>query len=193
MFSFSQIKKYLLNIMDNIQEQVSKTILTKAYKELHDNPISNIGCTIGLRNEDDIYTWKCSLMGPKDSPYKNGLFKLLIKFPKTFPMEGPEVLFETPIYHLNVNHVKTEESLGHCCISTANFWTPDSSIHDLLVSIFALFLEANPDSAYGIDRKIEFEKDRNTYDMKARYFTKKYAIAGKSYKNLNNWDFTMNE
>ena len=177
--------------MADIQEQVSKTILTKAYKQIHDNPISNIGCTIGLR-DDDIYTWKFSLMGPKDSPYKDGFFKLLIKFPKTFPMQGPEVIFETPIYHLNVNPVKSDESLGHCCISTANFWTPDSSIQDLLVSIFALFLAANPDSAYGIDRKIEFEKNRDIYDMKAEHFTKIYAIPNVSYKNMNNWDFTFN-
>ena len=178
--------------MANINEQVSTALLTKAYKELRAKPISNIGCTVGLRNENDIYTWKCSLMGPKDSPYKNGLFKLLIKFPKTYPMEGPEVIFETPIYHLNVNPVKSNEALGHCCISTANFWNPDTSIHDLLVSIFALFLAANPDSAYGIDRKKEFEEHRETYDMKAKYFTKKYAT-GASYKNLNNWDFTMDQ
>ena len=132
-------------------------------------------------------------MGPKDSPYKNGFFKLLIKFLKTFPKEKPEVIFETPIYHLNVNPVKSDESLGHCCISTANFWTPDTSIHDLLVSIFALFLAANPNNAYGLERKIEFEKNRETYDSKAQYFTKKYAKIGISYKNLNNWDFTMNE
>ena len=176
--------------MDSIEEQLSKAILTKAFKNIHDDPLSNIGCTVGLIDEDDIYNWKCSLIGPNDSPYKGGFFRLYIKFSKKFPKEGPEVIFDTPIYHLNVNPIQQEEPLGHCCISTVNFWTPDTSIEDLLVSIFALFYAANADSAYGIDIKKEFLDDNSLYRKKARYFTKKYAIPSVNSKNLTKWDFS---
>ena len=175
-----------------MEEQISRMILTKAYKTLNENPLPNIGATVGLVNEKDIYNWKCSLIGPNDSPYKNGFFRLFIKFPKDYPVKGPEVIFDTPIYHLNVNPVKGEQALGHCCINTINFWTPDTSIEDLLVSIFALFYAANPESPFGLHIKQEFEQDRNKYDTKAKYFTEKYAIPSFSSKNLDRWDFTYN-
>ena len=39
------------------------------------NPIANIPITIGY-DEDDIFIWKITLLGPKDTPYKDGLFFL---------------------------------------------------------------------------------------------------------------------
>ena len=178
--------------MSSIEEQISKTILSKAFKNYHDNPLSNIGLTVALIDEDDIYNWKCSLMGPNDSPYKGGFFRLFIKFQKTFPMTGPEVTFDTPIYHLNINPVKGMEPLGHCCISTVNFWTPDTSLEDLLVSIFALFYAGNPDSAYGLDIKKEYIYNRELYNKKVKYFIQKYAHSSVSSKDMIKWDFNYN-
>ena len=176
----------------SIVEKTSETILSRTYRKLHDNPLTNIGCTVALVNEN-IYHWKCSLIGPNDSIYKKGLFRLFIKFPKDFPFSGPEVIFDTPIYHLNVNPKKGKEPLGHICLSTINFWTPDSSIEDLLVSIFALFYVANSDSPYGIKIKEEFEKNRKLYDYKAEFFTKKYAVPKKASDRLDKWDFSIND
>ena len=176
----------------NTDEQMTKLILTKYFKKLSENPNPNIGLTVGLEDENDIYNWTCSLIGPNDSPYKGGYFKLSIQFPKNYPKEGPEVVFDTPIYHLNVNPVSSEKPLGHVCISTINFWEPDRPIEDILVSIFALFNAANPDSAFGLDYQIEFNKNRDLYDKKAKYFTKKYAN-DEPPKNLKKWDFTLGE
>ena len=97
------------------------------YLELKDNPISNCGVTVGLINENSYDDWKISLTGPKDTPYKNGLFSLNIHFPPEYPNKAPEVFFVTPIYHLNVNPTVPrnpgDESLGHVCISTLNCGT----------------------------------------------------------------------
>ena len=122
--------------MGDVDEQISSTILVKSYKRFKDHPLTNIGCTIGLMNKTDIYSWKCTLMRPNDTPFKGGLFQLSIKFPKNFPIGGPMVIFDTPIYHMNINPIQGEKPLGYCCISTVNFWTPDTSIEDLLNSIF---------------------------------------------------------
>lgn len=183
--------------MSDIERQISQTILTKALKKYQDNPLVNLSCTVGLINQDDIYNWKCTMIGPNDSPYKGGFFQIFIKFPENFPTGRPEVIFNTPIFHLNVNPVKQEEeALGHCCISTINFWTPDTSIEDIFVSVFALFYAANVDSAYlGYGRDVinEFIKDKKSYDERVKYFTKKYA--NKNYKNeqTQRWDFTYNK
>ena len=182
--------------MSEIEKTISSTILSKTFKNIKDNPLNTIGCTIGLIDEKNIYNWKCTLRGPNDSPYKGGYFQLYLKFPFNFPKEGPEVIFRTPIFHLNVNPVKTkDQELGHCCVSVINFWNPDTSIEDLLVAIFALFYKANAESAYrgyGDETINEFDNNRDAYNEKVAYFTRKYANGiYKPPKDLTRWDFTM--
>ena len=182
--------------MSNIDEKISSTILMKTLKRLMQNPLTNIGCTVGLVDKHDIYNWKCTLSGPNDSPYRGGLFKLFIKFDKNFPIVGPVVIFDTPIYHMNINPIQGDKPLGYCCISTVNFWTPDTSIEDLLNSIFGLFYVANEDGAYGLDYKDEFRNRRDIYDKKAKYFTKKFSIdnlVSTKEKNLTRWTFDVGD
>ena len=182
--------------MSNIDEEISLILLMKTFKRLMNNPLTNIGCTVGLVNKNDIYNWKCTLSGPNDSPYKGGLFKLFIKFDKSFPTVGPIVIFDTPIYHMNINPVQSDKPLGYCCISTVNFWTPDTSIEDLLNSIFGLFYVANEDGAYGLDYKDEYRNRRDIYNKKAKYFTKKYSIdkmVSSKELNLTRWTFDVGD
>ena len=177
-----------------IEEQISSTIISKTLKNLKEQPLTNIGCTVGLVDKNNIYKWRCTLMGPSDSPYKGGFFKIFITFPKNFPKEGPEVVFHTPIFHLNVNPVRTQNQLlGHCCVSTINFWKPDTSIEDLLVSLFALFYATNEDSAYlgyGTDIIKEFKENRKAYNERVKYFTAKYASGKYKVTETERWDFT---
>ena len=183
--------------MSEIEAQISSTILSKTFKNIKDHPLTNIGCTVGLINKENIYNWKCTLMGPIDSPYKGGFFQIYIKFPINFPKEGPEVIFKTPIFHLNVNPVKTKSQLlGHCCVSTINFWSPDTSIEDLLVSIFGLFYATNEESAYlgyGKDVIDEFKYNKEAYNERVKYFTQKYANGKYKSKETERWDFTYNK
>ena len=181
--------------MSDIDEQISLTILRRALRYFTNNPLKNIGCTVGMVG-NDIYTWKCTLSGPNDTPYKGGIFKLFIKFDKTFPVKGPEVIFDTPIYHMNINPTQGQQPLGHCCVSTVNFWTPDTSIEDLLNSIFGLFYVANVEGAYGLNYQDEYINRNQLYNKKVRYFTKKYCIddvVSSQKKGLTKWDFSVGD
>ena len=171
------------------------------YKELNSNPITNCGVTVGLVNENCYDDWKITLIPPKDTSYKGGLFFLKIHFPEDYPKSAPEVYFITPIYHMNVNPCapkeKGDESLGHVCISTLNWWKPEKRMRQVLLDIYSLFYMANPNSAYGLSRAKEYIKEKDTYEEKIRNFTKKYASAKKSYNNQNkfdrdkDWDFNL--
>ena len=183
--------------MTDIDSQISYTILLKQFKKLRDEPLINIGCTVGLEKSDDIYNWKCTIDGPRDSPYKDGTFIIFIKFHKNFPTVGPKVIFDTPIYHLNINPTQnSKDPLGFCCINTVNFWTPDTSIEDLINSIFGLFYVANEDGAYGLEYKDEFRHKRELYNKKVRYFTQKFAgdnrVSSKEL-NLTKWNFDVRD
>ena len=173
--------------------------IKEEYNDINKNPIANIGVSVGLPNEDNIFEWQCTLMGPSDTSYANGLFYLKIKFPENYPEKAPEVCFKNPIYHVNINPRKPTfqgpgaEGLGHVCISTLNWWEPKYKMKEVLTNIFGLFYMGNPDSPYGLDRADEFRNNRALYEEKVKYFTKKYAdprVAGKEYDT--DWDFTYN-
>ena len=167
------------------------------FEDLNNNPATNIGASVGLVDEDNIFEWKCTLTGPKGTSYANGIFFLKIKFPDDYPDNPPEVAFKTPIYHININPHKLDqegaESLGHVCISTLNWWKEKpTTMREVLKEIFTLFFLANPESPYGLDRGDEFRFNRAVYKEKAKYFTDKYANPTKPQKEYNtDWDFSI--
>ena len=170
----------------------------KEFREISTNPIPNCGITVGLIDEKNFYDWTVTLIGPKDTSYKGGLFHLNVHFPPDYPNKPPEVFFVTPIYHVNVNPTASNEeggeALGHVCISTLNWWKPEYKMKEVLTNIYSLFYMANPDSAYGLGRAKEYKEDRETYEEKAKYFTQKYAKYTKCNKKIDrnqNWDFNL--
>ena len=171
--------------------------IIKEYKDINRNPIANCGVTVGLFDEGNFKKWRVSLLGPKDTSYRGGLFYLSINFPEDYPKKAPEVCFITPIYHVNVNPkaptFEGAENLGHVCISTLNWWKPEYTMREVLTNIFALFYLGNPDSPYGLDRADEFRNNRSLYEEKIKKFTKIYANPMKGYKEYpkgQNWNFS---
>jgi len=166
------------------------------YNQIRQNPNQNIGVTVGLINDDDIFHWKVTLIGPKDTSYRGGIFILHIHFPDDYPNSKPEVNFITPIYHVNVNPNKSNipgsEPLGHVCISTLNWWKPEYKMIEVLTNIFGLFYMANPQSPYGLERATELQNNRALHEKKIKFFTKKYANPGHSKiekQYTDSWDF----
>ena len=162
----------------------------------------NCGITVGLVDEksDNAYdNWRITLLGPKDTPYSGGLFFMNVHFPPDYPNKAPEVYFLTPIYHVNVNPCapknEGDESLGHVCISTLNWWKPEYKMKEVLLNIYSLFYMHNPDSPYGIDRAKEYKQNIKLYEEKAKFFTKKYAGRhnktnyNQNYERTKDWDF----
>ena len=170
-------------------------IITEEYKKLTADPLVTFGITIGLFNEDNIFEWKCTILGPKDTCYKGGLFFLKINFPFDYPNSKPEIVFLTPIYHLNVLYANTQKHpLGHICVNTLNEWKPGNSIIAILPELFTLMHKNNPESPYDDfkhTRKNEFINNRPLFEKKAAFFTKKYALSNTIPKEYRNgWDFT---
>ena len=155
--------------------------ITEEYKALNRSPLVNFGITVGLYDEDNIFEWKCTILGPKDTYYKGGLFYLKILFPNDYPNTKPEIVFLTPIYHLNVKYfVSPNQPLGHICVNTLNQWNPGDSIKKILPELFTLMHQNNPDSPYddGCNSR------RNEYVNNRELFKKKQDISQKSMQHL---------
>ena len=152
--------------------------IIQEYEDLKENPILNCGLYVFLLDQN-IYEWIFTILGPKDTSYRGGIFLLKAIFPQNYPKQAPDVSFITPIYHLNVNPkfpiILGSENLGHICLSTLNWWKEEYKMREVLTNIFALFYMANPESPYGLDRAKEFLENRALYEKKIKYFTKKYA------------------
>ena len=123
---------------------------------------------------------------------------MYVEFPDDYPTNPPKVVFITPIYHLNINPYKSNipgaEPLGQVSISTLYLWKPEYTIEELLTNIFCLLYNPNPDSPYGLDRAYEFRTNRQLYEDKIKYFTKKYAnpLSHWTKKYEESWDFSYN-
>ena len=179
--------------------------LYKEYNDLNDinknsfDLMSNFGFTVGKVN-NDIYKWRFSLIGPSDTPYADGCFILNLIFPKEYPKYAPEMTFLTPIYHPNVNCRNNKkiggESLGHVSVNFLKNWKTETTVREMITKLYSIFYWPNSESGYSSIIMDEIKKNRPLYDLKAKYFTQKYA----NIKNKENvefydetWDFTCNE
>jgi len=171
--------------------------IIEEFKDLTRNPISNCGITISLQNEN-YRLWNVSILGPKDTSYRGGLFFMNVKFPEEYPLKPPEVYYVTPIYHLNVNPRAPRSSedipLGNISLSILSWWKPEYKMREVFINIFGLFYKANPESPYGLDRAEEFRENRVIYEEKIKVFTKKYANpmkTNKKYSRTEDWNFEV--
>ena len=69
--------------------------------EMQTEPPAN--CTAGPININDLYNWQATIIGPCNSPYTGGIFKLNVTFTGKYPFKPPKIKFLTKIYHPNIN------------------------------------------------------------------------------------------
>jgi len=149
--------------------------LTRELRELLRNPPEN--CSAGPVNKKNMTVWNGTIIGPTDSPYENGIFKLKITFPEQYPFKAPKVYFETKIYHPNIN------KHGEICLDVLkDQWSPALSTSKLLLSISALLTDPNPDDPLVSEAANLYKNDRKEYDRVAKEWTEKYANYENSFK-----------
>ena len=147
---------------------MSQKRLQKEFQEFTNNPPEN--CEGGPENENDLYKWNLTLMGPSDSPFEGGVFNLSVEFPKDYPFKPPKCTFQTRIYHPNIN------SNGSICLDILkDQWSPALTISKVLLSISSLLTDANPDDPLVPEIATIYKNDRAKYEATAREWTKKYA------------------
>jgi ubiquitin-conjugating enzyme E2 D len=137
-------------------------------KEMINNPPAN--CSAGPIDDNDIYSWQATIMGPEDSPYQNGLFYLKIDFPQDYPFKSPKIRFVTKIYHCNIN-----SSGGICLDILKDQWSPALTISKVLLSICSMMDDANPDDPLVPEIANLLRKNKKLHDENASEWTLKYA------------------
>lgn len=143
--------------------------LQREVADLKKDPPSN--CSAGPIGED-LYHWEGFIMGPDDSPYAGGLFRLRIDFPADYPYKPPKVVFTTRIYHPNIH------SSGAICLDILkDKWSPALTVGKILLSICSLLTDANPSDPLVPEIARQYESNRAAFDETARIWTWQYASA----------------
>jgi ubiquitin-conjugating enzyme E2 A len=118
-----------------------------------------------IENPTDIMTWNATITGPSDSPYENGVFKLLIRFNEEYPVKPPSVKYQTPMFHPNIYRD------GKICVDILQAeWTPAQNVRTILLSVMSLLTDPNPSSPANRDAAILYSTNKKEYDIKVREF-----------------------
>ncbi|OWF48757.1 ubiquitin-conjugating enzyme E2 N [Mizuhopecten yessoensis] len=142
--------------------------IIKETQRLMQEPVSGI---TALPDENNARYFHVTVIGPKESPYENGTFKLELFLPEEYPMSAPKVRFLTKIYHPNI------DKLGRICLDILkDKWSPALQIRTVLLSIQALLSAPNPDDPLANEVADAWKSDESQAIETAKAWTQKHAI-----------------
>ena len=132
----------------------SKTIMriTSEIMSIKNNLPTSWDSSIILRYCENVNLLKFIIVGPKDTPYHNGLFEFHCYFPDTYPAKPPHILIETTNggkFRFNPNLYAN----GKVCLSLLGTWSGEkgeswqpklSTFLQILISIQSLILVKDP-------------------------------------------------
>ncbi|EGC32071.1 hypothetical protein DICPUDRAFT_11209, partial [Dictyostelium purpureum] len=124
--------------------------------------------------ENRINSLEAIIVGPQETPYDNGIFKLEISLPNRYPLEPPQIKFTTPIYHPNI------DSNGRICLDILNMppkgeWKPSLNLSTVLTSIRLLMSTPNPYDPLMNDINEVFKNNYNQFFKTAKQWTTRHA------------------
>ncbi|CAD5213725.1 unnamed protein product [Bursaphelenchus okinawaensis] len=127
-------------------------------------------CKIIEINEQNFLNWTLLLLPQKD-PYSKGAFRIQVTFPAEYPFKPPKIVFNTQIYHPNVDE-KGQVCLG---IVLPENWKPATKIVQVVHELLDLICEPELDHPLRSELAEEFRQDKKKFFKTAEDFTKKHA------------------
>lgn len=123
---------------------------------------------------DATDVFEAAITGASGTPYEGGTFKLSIRIPERYPFEAPVAVFQTPVYHPNV------DSTGRICLDVLQMppkgrWRPSMNIKLVLLSLHTLLAEPNPDDPLVPELADQFKYQRELFNRLAAEHTKRHA------------------
>merc|ERR1712170_305149 len=121
-------------------------------------------------DESNILVWN-GLIVPENPPFNKGAFRIRIEFPAEYPFKPPKIIFQTKIYHPNI------DEKGQVClpIISAENWKPATKTDQVIQALVALVNDPEPEHPLRADLAEEYSKDRKKFMKNAEEFTKKYG------------------
>ncbi|XP_076911106.1 ubiquitin-conjugating enzyme E2 20-like [Bidens hawaiensis] len=91
--------------------------------------------------DDNIFSWRGTISGSKDTVFEGTEYKLSLVFPNDYPFKPPKIKFETGCFHPNV------DVFGNICLDILqDKWSSAYDVRSVLISIQSLLGEPNTSS-----------------------------------------------
>jgi len=108
-------------------------------------------------------TWNAVIVGPADTPFEDGTFRLVIQFDEQYPNKPPSVKFISDMFHPNVY------ASGDLCLDILqNRWTPTYDVSSILTSIQSLLNDPNISSPANVEAANLYKDHRSQYIQRVR-------------------------
>ena len=159
-----------------------KRILNKDMKEIHKMNLSELGIHIDF-NEENIMKAVAIIIGPKDTPYENGILYFLIEFPTNYPFSPPKIGYISSSRHRihpNLYVGKSQDNfVGKVCLSAINTWsgpkwTTVMHIGSVLLSIQSILCNNPLHNEPGFEKEVGQRNDY--YNVIVEYDTYNHLI-----------------
>lgn len=159
---------------------IARELLKKQFLELSRDAPS--GCSVGLDDDGNFFSWRVCFEGPPDTFYEGGIFAASLKFPSDFPNNPPEMIFEQDMWHPNVFPD------GRVCISILHppghdvfneqekaeeRWRPILGVEAILLSVISMLGEPNIESPANVDAANMYKNNLQEYKKKVRAIARK--------------------
>uniref|UniRef100_A0A3Q7IYT4 E2 ubiquitin-conjugating enzyme n=1 Tax=Solanum lycopersicum TaxID=4081 RepID=A0A3Q7IYT4_SOLLC len=133
----------------------TQSVLKRLQSELMALMMSGDSGISAFPEEDNIFCWKGTITGSKDTVFEGTEYKLSLSFPADYPFKPPKVKFETGCFHPNV------DVYGNICLdilqlvwfnilsdvwntmSLQDKWSSAYDVRTILISIQSLLGEPN--------------------------------------------------
>ncbi|XP_074589826.1 ubiquitin-conjugating enzyme E2 19-like [Curcuma longa] len=118
-----------------------QSVLKRLQSELMALMMCGDPCISAFPEGDNIFCWKGTINGSKDTVYEGTVYKLSLVFPTDYPFKPPKVKFDTVCFHPNV------DLSGNICLDILqDKWSSAYDVRTILLSIQSLLGEPNNDS-----------------------------------------------
>ncbi|MED6206216.1 Ubiquitin-conjugating enzyme E2 20 [Stylosanthes scabra] len=116
----------------------SQSVLRRLQSELMALMMSGDSGISAFPEEDNIFCWKGTITGSKDTVFEGTEYKLSLSFPNDYPFKPPKVKFESVCFHPNV------DVHGNICLDILqDKWSSAYDVRTILLSIQSLLGEPN--------------------------------------------------
>ncbi|EEQ35962.1 putative ubiquitin-conjugating enzyme E2 [Clavispora lusitaniae] len=112
---------------------------------------------------DNVMSWNAVIIGPADTPFEDGTFRLVLQFDEQYPNKPPSVKFISEMFHPNVY------ASGELCLDILqNRWSPTYDVSSILTSIQSLLNDPNISSPANVEAANLYKDHRSQYIKRVR-------------------------
>jgi len=134
--------------------------LMRDFKRMQTDPPAGVSASPVA---DNVMTWNAVIIGPADTPFEDGTFRLVMHFEEQYPNKPPGVKFISQMFHPNVY------GTGELCLDILqNRWSPTYDVAAILTSIQSLLNDPNTSSPANVEASNLYKDNRREYIKRVR-------------------------